>query len=91
MKDVLESVPSREEWTTVQSQLDLSRLSEVIAEGDHPFPDSLSTELTFELAARVREFRKQRLMSLLAKMVAKDLRKSCCLEATQIKFHEKKL
>lgn len=76
MKEVPDSVPIQVGWTAARTHIDLKRLSELIAEGDHPFPDSLSTESTFELAAKVREIRKQRLIDLLAKVVAIDLVKS---------------
>lgn len=76
MKEVPDPVPIQGGWTAARTHVDSKRLSELIAEGDHPFPDSLSTESTFELAAKVREIRKQRLIDLLTKVVANDLVKS---------------
>ena len=59
--------------TDARPHLDLVRLSNLVADGEHPFPSTLSSTDAMDLASRVRCLRRQRLMRVLAKLVAKDL------------------
>ena len=56
-----------------QPQMDLVRLSILIANGEHPFPSTQSPTVAMDLASRVRCLRMQRLLRFLAKLDAKDL------------------
>ena len=56
-----------------QPEMDLSRLSVLIAQGEHPFPTTLDSKKAIDLANRVRSLRRQRLLRLVARLVARDL------------------
>jgi len=53
--------------------IDLRKLSQLIANGEHPFPTEIDHESQLRLANLVRQHRCNSLMDLIAKQIASDI------------------
>ena len=58
---------------TTTSELDRNRLADLIADGELPFPQSISAEEALRLATKVRERRRTTLVDFLARQIAQQL------------------
>lgn len=58
------------------SLLDLDMLAQLVADGESPFPDDLTSDELRTLLEKVRSVRKHRLLGVLAGIVADSLERS---------------